>query len=83
MPTVRDWEDYIDMEEELHLQETRKKFHQKKKSHNKQTWDKLETKTKMSAPHFSKTVRPTKSQHASSKLPSVCTPVTIKIHPIT
>ena len=42
MPTVRDWEDYIDMEEELHLQETRKKFHQKKKSHNKQTWDKLE-----------------------------------------
>ena len=45
MLTVRDWEDYIDMEEELHLEEVRKKFHQKKKSHDKQEWDKLETKT--------------------------------------
>ena len=45
MPTVKDWEDYIDMEEELHLEETRKKFHQKRKSHSKQQWDKLETKT--------------------------------------
>ena len=45
MPTVRDWEDYVDMEEQYDIEETRKKVQHKQKSHNKQKWDKLETKT--------------------------------------
>ena len=43
MPTVRDWEDYVDMEEQYDIEETRKKVQHKQKSHNKQKWDKLET----------------------------------------
>ena len=46
MPTLRDWEDYVDMEEQYDIEETRKKVQHKKKSHNKQEWDKLETKVK-------------------------------------
>ena len=45
MPTLRDWEDYVDMEEQYDIEETRKKFQHKKKSHNKQEWDKLDNKS--------------------------------------
>ena len=45
MPTLRDWEDYVDMEEQYDIEETRKKVQHKKKSHNKQEWDKLENKS--------------------------------------
>tara|TARA_Y100000593_G_C4220382_1_gene291516 strand:+ start:531 stop:731 length:201 start_codon:yes stop_codon:yes gene_type:complete len=44
MPTVRDWEDYVDMEEKYDIEESRKKVLHRKKSHNKQEWDKLESK---------------------------------------
>ena len=45
MPTVKDWEEYVDIEEQYDIEESRKKvLYNKKKSHNKQEWDKLETK---------------------------------------
>tara|TARA_R100000008_G_scaffold83586_1_gene69232 strand:+ start:100 stop:300 length:201 start_codon:yes stop_codon:yes gene_type:complete len=44
MPTVRDWEDYVDMEEKYDIEESRKKVLHRKKSYNKQEWDKLESK---------------------------------------
>ena len=30
MPTLRDWEDYVDMEEQYDIEETRKKVQHKK-----------------------------------------------------
>ena len=45
MPTIKDWKEYVEMEEQLDIEESRKKvLYNKKKSHNKQEWDKLETK---------------------------------------
>jgi len=44
MPTVKDWEEYIDMEEELNLEDARKKVHQKQKSNGKQKLNQSELK---------------------------------------
>tara|TARA_R110002126_G_scaffold210636_3_gene357182 strand:- start:347 stop:604 length:258 start_codon:yes stop_codon:yes gene_type:complete len=45
MPTLRDWEDYIELEEELNLEEARKKVHQKQTTDGKKGWDNSEIKS--------------------------------------
>ena len=44
MPTVKDWEEYVDMEEHYDIEESRKKVLYKQKTHTKKEWDKLENK---------------------------------------
>ena len=44
MPTVKDWEEYVEMEEQYDIEESRKKVLHKQKTHTKKEWDKLETK---------------------------------------
>ena len=44
MPTIKDWKEYVEMEEQYDIEESRKKILHKKKSHTKHEWDKLETK---------------------------------------
>jgi len=35
MPTLHNWEEYLDLEEELNIEDTRKKVLQKQKNHSK------------------------------------------------
>jgi hypothetical protein len=44
MPTVKDWEEYVDMEEQYDIEESRKKVLHKQKTHTKKEWDNLENK---------------------------------------
>ncbi len=44
MPTLKDWKEYVEMEEQYDIEESRKKILHKKKSHTKHEWDKLENK---------------------------------------
>ena len=44
MPTVKDWEEYVEMEEQYDMEESRKKVLHKQKTHTKKEWDKLENK---------------------------------------
>ena len=44
MPTVKDWEEYVEMEEQYDMEESRKKVLNKQKTHTKKEWDKLENK---------------------------------------
>ena len=46
MPTVKDWEEYVEMEEQYDMEESRKKVLNKQKTHTKKEWDKLENKLK-------------------------------------
>ena len=45
MPTVKDWEEYVEMEEQYDMEESRKKVLNKQKTHTKKEWDKLENKS--------------------------------------
>ena len=44
MPTIKDWKEYVEMEEQFDIEESRKKVLHKQKTHTKKDWDKLESK---------------------------------------
>ena len=44
MPTIKDWKEYVEMQEEYDVEESRKKILNKQKTHTKKEWDKLENK---------------------------------------
>ena len=44
MPTVKDWEEYVEMEEQYDIKESRKKVLHKQKTRTKKEWDNLENK---------------------------------------
>ena len=44
MPTIKDWKEYVEMEEQFDIEESRKKVLHKQKTHTKKEWDKSEKK---------------------------------------